>query len=322
MGCQTVISKPQNPVEKAPPIYRLGFHPTIKSGEWYFGFACAACGEQIHALEDKSNGTNSPIILGSFSVPCYHCGHEGIYESTKIKSIAAVTDRPALKGKRPPPSKSQKKPYLPHFRNYKVTMGPPAIEVLPEISLVIARIVSYWTMVETQLSSFLSICLKANSEPSVALYLSLKNSRAKSEALEAVVTLTLDEDDQKLFSAAMRWKDAVEKTRNEIAHGVLGSSFSTKDHVFWMSTGDYATHAVKNRREGMTPEIKSDFDSKLYVFEIGVLERIAREIEELYHFLGAFGGYLTNDDPAWRKTRYPQLCSEPKVSEELRKIRK
>jgi len=302
--------------------YRLAFHPTITKGDWYFGVTCHECGKSIHSIVNKNKSPVATTIVGNgqFSIPCYHCGHDDLYELDELTAQIAEENRKSLKGRRPSPSNSQKKPYLPAYKKYKVNIGPEAIELIPDIALVVSRIVSNWTLVETAISSFLSICLKADSEPSVALYLSLRNSRAKSDALDSVISLTLDKDDQHLFHAVMQWKGAVEKVRNEVAHGVLGASFETADHLFWMSTGDYAVHSISVRNDGLTDENKKSFQSRMFVYEIGTLERIAREIEELYHFLRAFGGYLTSSDPVWRKKRYPKLCAEPRIAKELSHI--
>jgi len=303
--------------------YRLSFHPTIIKDGWYFGVYCHKCSNAIHSLENMVRSPLPPQFIGKalFSIPCYHCGHDDLYEISELVSQISSENRQSFKDKRPAPNRNNKQPYLPTFKKYKVNIGIEAIELLPEISMVVARIISNWTLVETQLSRFLSICLGANTEPSVALYLSLKNSRAKKDALEAVVSLTLQQQDQELFYATMRWKEAVEKSRNDIAHGVFGASLQTRDHLFWISTGDYAIHSVAVQSQIQKGTNAQGLYKRLFVFEIGSLERIAREIESLFHFLGFFGGYLTSSDPDWRRDRYPHLCSEPRVAEELRNLR-
>ena len=45
----------------------------------------------------------------------------------------------------------------------------------------------------------------------MAVFLSLRNARAKTEALDAAASHTLDENDYELFCALMQYKDSVEK---------------------------------------------------------------------------------------------------------------
>jgi hypothetical protein len=57
------------------------------------------------------------------------------------------------------------------------------------------------------------------------------------------------------------------------------------------------------------------------VYEIGDLEKIAREVENLSHVIRAVVGYLGSDDASWRASRLPQLCSEPRLEAELARLR-
>ena len=153
------------------------------------------------------------------------------------------------------------------------------------------------------------------------MFLSLRNARAKTNALDAAANLTLSKEDYELFLALMRYKDTTEKERNDLAHGVYGVSASVPKGIVWVSAVHYASFSANVRGLGLTEEIESDFSSKRFVYEIGDLETIAREIENLERQISSFQGYLGSDNLVWRATRYPQLCSEPRLQRELDHLR-
>lgn len=65
----------------------------------------------------------------------------------------------------------------------------------------------------------------------------------------------------------------------------------------------------------------------MYVYELADLERLARDTEDLHDEIKNFTGYVWTqfegapDSASWRAERYPQLCSAPRIQQELRILR-
>ena len=151
------------------------------------------------------------------------------------------------------------------------------------------------------------------------MYLTLRQARAKTDALTAAAKLTLVPHDFELFQALMIYKDATEKKRNDLAHGVFGVSANVPNGIVWSETTTYTTFQAHARPKGV--ENDYDFGGEQSVYELGDLETIAREIEDLYDQIGAFTGYLHATDEEWRAKRYQQLCNVPPIPEALDRIR-
>lgn len=298
-------------------IFRI-IPQSVKKGLWYIGVICAGCGEPILALDDPSNGKFLIPLTGEgkLSIPCFPCGHDTQYGKEALQLFKAAEDIPTYRDLRPDPSSSSRQPLLRKYRDAKITLGVGAIEQRPEAAKVIARCITYWTFVEVQSARLLSIMLKANTEPAVALFLSIRNARSEREALSAVAEKVLDQNDLDLFLALLQYKSAVEKERNALAHGVFGFSAQITDGLVWISTSDYISHLANHAATG-----KNQVRDKCFVYEIGDLETIARDVEDLAQQIGFFLGYLASDEPLWRATRYPQLCSSPRVAQELDRLR-
>lgn len=303
--------------------FRLAFRPSIKKGQWYYGVSCKNCDRAILFLVDNTNGGDAPRFVGEgrISTPCDFCGHDDHYQTQEIKQFQADHDKSSHVDHRPAPSNSPRQPLLKRQSQAVVTFGVGAIEYRPVAAQILARCVAYWTNVECQLARLLAVILKANTEPAIAMYLSLRNARAKTEALTAAAKLTLDESDYELLLALMQCKNSTEKERNDLVHGVFGISNDIPDGLIWMSTTDYTTHLAKVEPLGLTPDQSAFVRKRSFVYEVGDLETIARKIEELNNVIGFFLGYLKSGDPAWRAQRYTQLCNEPLLSIELTRLR-
>lgn len=305
-------------------ICRLAWSVPISKGKWYVGVTCKGCKNPILILDDPSKGGTPPSIKGEglFSIVCHDCGTDTFYGTDEWKQFRATEDRPHFQHKRPEPSGRPRQPFLPKHEGNKPTFGIGALEQRPEAAQVIARCIAYWTDVEAQTARLLATILKANTEPAIALYLSLQNARAKADAMNAAAEATLTDDDQDLFHALLAYKRSVEKERTALAHGIFGISASIPSGVVWLSTTHYAQYQANVSLHGVTDALYREHLENCFVYELGDLETIAREIENLHRVIGWIAGYFSSNDESWRATRYRQLCSEPRLSKELERLRK
>jgi len=100
-------------------------------------------------------------------------------------------------------------------------------------------------------------------------------------------------------------------------HGVFGVSAGIKDGLAWISSTEYVSHLSKGFNLGPSVDENEAFKKKQFVYELGDIETIARDIEHLTEQIGFFLGYLSSEDTAWRASRYHQLRSEPRLAREL-----
>jgi hypothetical protein len=275
----------------------------------------------LSKIHVKTSGQPA-LGAGQFSVPCRSCGtDELIYQTVDLIPVQADKDEassPALP--RRTPSNRPRQPAARRYPKAKPTFGPRFLEDRPECAVIVARCVSGWSYVENAMALLLAAVLKINTEPALAMFLAISNSRTQVDVLAAAAEAVLSERDFELFRAMINVRKSIEKDRNHLVHGVFGGSMLVKDGILWAEqkhqTGHTATVWASDYKE-----MKTDFLRDVYVYEPEDLETIAQSIEWLHTFIGLFRGYISSDNSAWRVERYPQLCAEPRISQELSQLR-
>jgi hypothetical protein len=311
-------------------LYRLARPPQVTKGQWYFIVTCKGCSKPIYLVNDPFNGVDPHRFVGSgqISTPCTRCRTDTTYSAQEVSSIQSAEDIAARTPSRREPSNMSRQPIATRYPNVKPTFGPGFLEDRPQAAALVARCVALWTEVEVQLANLLAEMLRANTEPAIALFLTIQNSRIQGAVLDAVAQVVLtDAKEYELFCALMNYRKSVEKERNDLAHGCFGGADEIAEGVAWIDPIHLTSHGIKMRATGVTSEAISSLRSKTFVYELADLETVACNIEDLHKQLGFFSGYLfsyrdgAQDGPSWRAMRYPQLCAEPRIAQELSKFR-
>ena len=309
---------------------RLARPPAVVKGRWYVTVACRNCGKPIYLLEDKCNGADPHRFVGDgkISAPCLRCGTDAMYKPSELTSIESQENIESPTPPRVEPSNMPRQPISRKYPNAKPSFGPGFLEDRPKAAALVARCIALWTEVEVQKAQLLAMLLQANTEPAVALFLAIHNSRIQNAVMDAVATVVLTDEDYKLYSALMQYRASVEKERNALAHGNFGGSNEIKDGLAWIKPLDYVRHGAEIKLTGVTDESIAAIRDKVYVYERADLETIARDTEHLHTHLGFFTGYMfalhedAADKHTWRAQRYQELCSEPRIAHELKKLKK
>jgi hypothetical protein len=80
-----------------------------------------------------------------------------------------------------------------------------------------------WSYVDWQMAILLSALMKANSEASIAIFLTLKNAQAQREVLVAAAEMTRTGRNREIFDAIMLIYGGLQSQRADIAHGIFGA---------------------------------------------------------------------------------------------------
>lgn len=304
--------------------YRLYRRDPVLKGHWYYALKCKGCGELIYVLDDTSRGTKRVQLAGdgALSVPCTRCSHDDLYAVDDLHVTQAAESFPSTYPQREPISGASRKPLAKSFPNAKATMGVGYIEDRPKAAALVGRIVTSWADIEIQVTRLLAELMGANIPQVAAVFGSLRNSRAQSDALTAAAEAVLNEQDLLLFQAYVARKASLEKERNDLAHGCFGVSVSIPDHIVWVSQSDFLAFTAAHKAN----QNAFDLRERQFVYELGTLERIAQEIVEFYNQLGFYTGYLSarHDGPrgeAFRAQKYPELCVQPHIKDALAVIK-
>jgi len=306
--------------------YRIYRRESIKAGAWYFAVSCKKCDKHIYLFDDSSKGTRNFLagitMDGDISTTCPNCIHDDLYSPNLVYPILSEETISSSYPKRNQISKSSRKPLNRSYPNAKVTMGVGYIEDRPKAAALVGRIVTAWADIDIQCVRLLGELMGANIPAAAAVFGSIRNSRSQHDALRAAAATVLNKSDLLLFNAYIKRKEALEKERNDLAHGCFGVSLSIPDHIVWVSQSDFLAFTAAHQANGEP----FDLFSKQYVYELGTLERIALEISELYTQIGFFTGYLSArsngvQGETFRTQRYPELCNQDHIKQALNVIK-
>lgn len=263
-----------------------------------------------------------PIYVGdgTISIGCRQCGYDGEYGTAEFHLKIADTDLPSLYNPRVEPSAMPRQPLLrTKHRDSFPKFGKHALEDRPKAGALIARIISLSSEVDIATAYVMRSMMNAHSAPAVALFLSLRQSRVQFDVLDAVAKVVLvEERDYDLFGALMSLRSAVDRERDALAHGRFAETPAIPDGIVWVDSFDYLQPEMRVRDYNKEPnEVRRWLRERMYVYELGDLERIARDSAALQDSLMWFSDYLDEAEAAQREAKYLRLCAKPHVQQAL-----
>lgn len=185
-----------------------------------------------------------------------------------------------------------------------------------------------WSYVDWAMAILLAALMKANSEASVAIFLTLRNARAQREVLIASADMTLKESDKEIFDAIMLLYGGLQSQRADIAHGIFGLIPEGRDDAIpWIETKNLSKDWVDRFHKPQPENATKPTDEKLaqkrytYVYELGDLERLEDEIIQLWRIAFSFTSYLNYPSLPSSTEDLETQCALPQMVRALSQIR-
>jgi len=184
-----------------------------------------------------------------------------------------------------------------------------------------------WSYVDWGMAILLAALMKANSEASVAIFLTLRNARAQRDVLVAAADMTLEGSDKEIFEAIMLLYGSLQSQRADIAHGIFGFiPDGREDAIPWIETKNLSKDWVEKLKP--KPESpKEQSDKKLaqkrfsYIYKLSDLERLETEIMQLWSIAFSFTSYLNFPSLPLSTESLGTHCALPQMVEALFKVR-
>jgi hypothetical protein len=221
-----------------------------------------------------------------------------------------------------------RQPFLPKYSKADLVYGPAHILKKPKIAEGIGRCIMAWSYVDWTMAILLAALMKANSEASVAIFLTLRNARAQREVLIAAADMTLKSPDREIFDAIILLYGSLQSQRADIAHGVFGFIPDGKeDAIPWIETKYLSKDWVDRFHNQTSKKSPEQPDEKLaqkrftYIYELSDLDRLETEIMELWGIAFSFTSYLNYPDLPLSATTLQKQCALPQMVHALSQIR-
>jgi hypothetical protein len=223
-----------------------------------------------------------------------------------------------------------RKPLPERFHKGPWSIGPAEVEAQTEHVTLIGRIMTLWPDVLHQMALLLGVLLGAKSEAAIAVFATLRNARARQDALIASGEINLDAECLELCQAVMSIVRAAEKERDHLAHGCFGICPGVNDGVLWIESKHIGPWNVSMlmKEPKFTGTEHAELAKYIFVYTKQDLEDIYRQIFDAWRFAFEFVAFVRwIQNPALRAgvrrgELYRQLCSSPPIQLALAQIRK
>ena len=134
-------------------------------------------------------------------------------------------------------------PRQPYPRSYPAPIyGIAHPERMTRMAEGVGRCIMMFSYVDWIMALVLAAVMKAESEASVAIFLTLRNARAQRDVLIAAAEMTLFDEDKEAFDALVKVYASLQAQRADVAHGVFGLAPETEDEAAWIETKDLSKH--------------------------------------------------------------------------------
>jgi hypothetical protein len=221
-----------------------------------------------------------------------------------------------------------RQPFLPVYKDAKLLFGPAHVNLKSNIAAAVGRCIMLWSYVDWQMAMLLAAIMKADTEASVAIFLTLRNARAQRDVLIAAADMTLSVETRDFFDAIMLLYGSLQAQRADIAHGVFGHVHVDDDSIVpWIETKkiskDWIDRFHKPKREGELSEADAYMGQKreTFIYKIADLEKLAEEINQLWGITFTFTSLLRYPDAPLTREAFESQCEWPRMQSALAEIK-
>ena len=158
-----------------------------------------------------------------------------------------------------------------------------------------------WPTVESQMASLLAAIMRVHSDTTIAVYLSLRRSTSRKDAISKAASIALDSHGLEMLEAILLHARSLEAERNALSHGHWGVCDTIKDGILWVSSENGTLFAVdwnaKSTKDSMRKFSGREFDEfreKLYLYDKKDLTTLKRQINDLAGLLATFRSYVAS----------------------------
>jgi hypothetical protein len=183
-------------------------------------------------------------------------------------------------------------------RNAKYRVPANALIERPELAGIIGECIAFWSQVEAYLAILLGAIMKAQTGITAAVFLSIRNSRAQREALNAAAQVGLRDRELEMFSAISIVYQSLDSQRTDLAHGIFALSEDLPNDLLWMDSKDYTRLHIENWAEvakrptlaGILSHPGNDDEMRkcFFVYRKTDLESLRDEIKEFWRAVFLF----------------------------------
>jgi hypothetical protein len=217
------------------------------------------------------------------------------------------------------------KPFADRNRGGQIDIGTRAITQRPELFALVGKCLVSWPHIEAEMALVLGALLGADNAAALAVFQTLRRSSAQRDAILEAAKAALHGTDQELITATLNVHKSIEAERNALAHGHLGIYSLMPDGIVWMATADYTAFKATIVLQGdtrHTDERRDQLNSCLSYYKAPDLQSIADDIEMVGWLWSDMIAYLRELRPERRAELYHQLCNQPRIAQELEKLRR
>lgn len=194
------------------------------------------------------------------------------------------------------------------------------------LAKLIGQCASTATALEVQFALCMGSLLGIENAASVAVFATLRNAKARRDALLAAAVHSLPESDLELFRALIAVYERLDSARNDIVHGMWGEVTGEDDFVLWCSSQNYAVWHIADYHVTeigqLTAEFRIDQWMKYnHVWSYKDIETHNDDLASLERATGAFHGYIRYRGRIQGDAALRQLTSEPLIQKALAELR-
>jgi len=226
-------------------------------------------------------------------------------------------------------------PRKPYPRSYPAPIyGIAHPERMTRMAEGVGRCIMMFSYVDWIMALVLAAVMKAESEASVAIFLTLRNARAQRDLLIAAAEMTLFDEDKEAFDALVKVYASLQAQRADVAHGVFGLAPETEDEAAWIETKDLSKHwldvfhrpgtplgDIGLRRDEKERREQERLVERSSVYRVTDLAQLERDIKELWEAGFHFYAYLRYSPGAFSDESFQKLCDVPLIARELARMR-
>jgi hypothetical protein len=182
-----------------------------------------------------------------------------------------------------------------------------------------------WPYVEAEMAVVLAELLRAENEPAVAVFQTIRRSSAQRDWISVATLASHDQQATELVRAILNITKSVEASRNALAHGHFGISDEVPDGLIWAESIDYVKRRtnVSIKGDRFNEKFYRQILESVYIYRKIDLTVISRDINDLYEIWFALMEYLQSGRRNSETTSelYRQLCDRSRVAQELARVR-